>query len=466
MTANKEEFVKRNVMQTAVLLVLVFSLLLAGCGSSGNGTPVVVSSQPVTVAPGVTLTTAAFNSSVVSQVSAVLATNPANASDLMKFLTYFGDIVTHGTYDIELHRMQYLSKRADGTTVTLSGLVILPRTAAGTVPAVPILMYQHATEPYRPNSPSQFLVPGRNPLDYPEVVFAAAMATTGYAVAMPDYEGMGDNTDVQPFVHAASLAGQVVDMLRATRDALAGKVGFFSSPCTWNGKLFLMGYSEGAFVTLATTRELQLNHAGEFTVTAAAPLSGPHDLSGTMRSVILANTTFKAPYFLPFVLTSYYSVYHDPKLSPTYTMIAPYQTTLPPLFNGNFTGETISMAMGMRFNPVQLIVPKSILTQQFIADLQSTTSAISGYLQENDTYRGWAPAMPVRMLHNPADDLVPYANSQVAFNAFSSAGAKQRVSLVQSTDTVNLSSSTVPTVHAAAALPELHDAWNWIFTSF
>lgn len=455
---------KRNVIQTAVLLILAFSLLLAGCGSSGNGTPVVVSGQPVTIGPGVTLRATDFNTSVVSQVSAVLATNPANANDWTKFLTYFGDIIGHSAFDIEMHRMQYQSKRADGSTVALSGLIILPRTATGPVPGVPILMYQHATEPYRPFSPSQFMVPGHNPLDYPEVIFAAAMATTGYAVAMPDYEGMGDNTDVQPFVHATTLAGQVVDMLRATRDALAGKVGSFTPPCTWSGKLFLMGYSEGGFVTLATTKELQLNHASEFTVTASAPLSGPHDLSGTMLGTILADTTFKAPYFLPFVLTSYYSIYHDPKLSPTYTMIAPYQTVLPPLFNGNYTGETINTFMGMSYSPVQLIVTKSILTQQFITDLQSTTSTIAGYLRDNDTYRGWAPIMPVRMLHNPNDDLVPYANSRVAFGAFSSAGAKQWVSLVQSTDTVNLSSSTVPTVHVAAALPELHDAWLWIQT--
>jgi alpha-beta hydrolase superfamily lysophospholipase len=460
--------VKRNVIhRSVVLLTLAFALLLAGCGGgSGSGTPIAFPSQPVTIGPGVTLTTSAFNSSVTTDVAAAVTASPANATDWGKFLTYFSDIIGHGSYDIEMHRMQYLSKRADGSAVTLSGLIILPRTKAGTLAAVPILMYQHATEPYRPNAPSQFLIPGRNPLDYPEVVFAAAMASTGYAVAMPDYEGMGDNTDIQPFVHATTLAGQVEDMLRSTRDALAGKVAFFTAPCTWNGKLFLMGYSEGGFVTMATARDLQLNHAAEFTVTAAAPLSGPHDLSGTMLGVILANTTFKAPYFVPFVLTAYYSVYRDPKLSPDYTMLVPYSTTLPPLLNGNSTGETINTAMGMSYNPVQLIVPRSVLTPQFIADLQSTTSAVAGYLRENDTYRGWAPTVPIRMLHNPNDDLVPFANSQVAFNAFSSAGAKKWVALLPSTDTVNLSSSTVPTVHVAAALPELHDAWQWIFSSF
>ncbi|MGZ3620975.1 MAG: hypothetical protein ACXVAA_10765, partial [Candidatus Binataceae bacterium] len=52
---------------------------------------------------------------------------------------------------------------------------------------------------------------------------------------------------------------------------------------------------------------------------------------------------------------------------------------------GCSTGEAINIAMGMSYNPVKLIVAKSVLTPQFIADLQSTSSAIYGFLRENDT---------------------------------------------------------------------------------
>jgi hypothetical protein len=255
-------------------------------------------------------------------------------------------------------------------------------------------------------------------------------------------------------------------MLRATRDTLGGTAAGITPPCSWNDKLFLMGYSEGGFVTMATTRELQLNHAAEFTVTASAPMAGPHDLSGTMRSTMLADTSFKAPYFIPFFLTSFYSIYQDSSLSPAYTLKSPFDTSLPPLLNGTSTGETINVAMGMSYDPVKLIVAKSVLTPAFTADLQSTSSAVFGYLKQNDTYRGWAPNMPLRMFHNPGDDLVPFANSQVAFNVFSSAGAKKWVSLVPSTDAVFITNSKVPTVHVAAAVPQLHDAWWWMFSGF
>ncbi|NVN93015.1 MAG: hypothetical protein HXX11_20805 [Desulfuromonadales bacterium] len=448
-----------------ILLALTCSLLVAGCGSDSKSA-ISNQAQSVYVSPAVTVKNSDFAASITSQVAAILSQNPLNASDWSQFLIDFGDIVKHATYDIELRKMLYLSRRADGTSVLLSGLIILPRTSNGAKPAVPIMMYQHGTEPYRAYAPSQFLTPGHNPLDYPEVIFAVSMAMSGYAIALPDYQGLGDNTDIQPFVHAKTLAGQVVDMLRATRDTINGTTGGITPPCTWNGKLFLMGYSEGGFVTMAATRELQLNHAAEFTVTASAPMAGPHDLSGTMRNVILADTPFKAPYFIPFVLTSYYNIYQNASLSPDYTLSPPFNTTLPPLLNGNSTAETINKAMGMSYSPVGLIVAKSVLTRQFITDLQTTTSSMYLHLQENDTYRGWVPNMPIRMFHNPNDDLVPFANSQVAFNAFSTAGAKKWVSLAASTTTVNISNSTVPTVHVGSAVPELHDAWSWFFNNF
>ena len=74
---------------------------------------------------------------------------------------------------------------------------------------------------------------------------------------------------------------------------------------------------------------------------------------------------------------------------------------------------------------------------------------------------GWTPTVPIRMIHHKKDDLVPYQNSQVAFNAFIAAGAKN-VELVEETVTINISLDPVKTVHFAAAFPELIDGWKWL----
>lgn len=388
------------------------------------------------------------------------------------FANSFGPLLTNAAYNVEMRKVTYQSTGADGKQHSMTGLLMLPASIlspslGGTTPAVPILMYQHGTETYRPYSPSQYLLHRDRPADYPEVMVAAAIAATGYAVAMADYEGMGDSTNTQPYVHGVSLAGQVIDMLRASRDIISTSG---TAPCTWNNQLFLMGYSAGGYVTMTTTRELQLKHAAEFTVTASAPLAGPHDLSGVMRGVMLSDATSKSPYFLPFILTSYQYAYGGttPFFSADYAMKPPFNTTLPPLFTGTTQADTISKAMGMTFSPVSLIVPKSILTQQYIDQLVSDTSTVVALLRENDSYRNWAPTMPMRMYHHKGDELVPYGNSQVAFDSFSTAGKKNHipggpgVELIEETASSSISNDPVKTVHYSAGFPALSNAWKWL----
>jgi hypothetical protein len=249
-------------------------------------------------------------------------------------------------------------------------------------------------------------------------------------------------------------------MLRASRDFLAGG----ASPCRWNGQLFLLGYSEGAYVTLAATRELQLHHAGEFTVTASAPLSGPHDLSGAMRGVMLSTAPSKAPYFLPFFLAGYDHAYgaRTSAFRPSSTLLPPFDATLPPLFDGNSTSDAISEAMGMTFDPARLVVPRQVLTPQFLGELADDGSEVAQFLRENDSYRGWVPEVPVRLIHHRDDDLVPAENSRAAFEAFAAAGAGARVSFAEDTFDVPTSADPAVSVHLAAAFRIIAEGWLWL----
>ena len=455
--------------------VMALSLLAAGCSGSGSATT--ATQQPGVATGVVSVTPAALLSSITTATS-----NPLNIArslggwEWVSFISTFGVLLGNITYTLEMQKVTYQSTGADGLPHTMSGLLILPKAVSGVKPVVPILMYQHGTEPFRLYSPSRFLAHMDRPADYPEVMVAAAIASTGYAVAMADYEGLGDNTSPQPYVHGTSLAQQVIDMLRASRNLIAETV----SPCSWNRQLFLMGYSEGGYVTMATTRELQFKHAAEFTVTASAPLSGPHDLSGTMRTLILSGSASKAPYFLPFLLSGYNYAYGGQTnlFSPLSAMVSPYNVTVPPKFDGNWPSDTISEAMGMIFNPVSLIVPRSVLTPTFTALLATDTLPGSAFdfLRRNDSYRvsqsdttTWKPTVPIRMYHHRSDELVPFANSQVAFNAFSTAGAKNHVpkgpgvELVEETVSLIISpTDPVRTVHVGAAFPELSNGWKWL----
>ena len=451
----------RALSTTCVAVALFAAGCSSGSGTNSSGT----ATQPVVVGNVVNINPNVLLTSITTGIQQPAARS-LGGWEWGGFINSFSTLLTSIKYTLDVQKVSYQAVGADGLTHSLTGLLILPRSIFGSKPSVPILMFQHGTEPYRPYSPSQFLAHLDRPADYPEVMVAAAIASTGYAVAMADYEGLGDNTDIQPYVNGTSLAQQVVGMLRASRDII-GVTN--SSPCTWNSQLFLMGYSEGGYVTMTTTRELQLNHAGEFTVTASAPLSGPHDLSGEMRLLMLSNNTSKAPYYLPFLLTAYNYASGGTLFSPLSSMIAPYNTTVPPLFAGNTTSDKISEAMGMSFSPVNLVIPRNLMSQPFIDQLTLTTSSLVTFLKQNDSYRSWVPTVPIRMYHHRSDELVPYGNSQAAFNAFSTAGAKNHtlrgrgVELVEELVNLNIASNDpVKTVHLGAAFPELGDGWNWL----
>jgi hypothetical protein len=458
-----------TVRHTLLTAVAALSLFVTSCGSN-------TSQQQQQAAAGavVNIDPKVLLSSIATTIQQPVA-RALDGWQWSSFISNFGSLLTSITYTLEMQKVTYQSIGADGQTHSMTGLLILPKSIFGSKPSVPILMFQHGTEPFRPYSPSQFLTHLDRPADYPEVMVAAAIASTGYAVAMADYEGLGDNTSPQPYVHGTSLAQQVVGMLRASRDIIGGTTGG-SSPCSWNSQLFLMGYSEGGYVTMTATRELQLpKYAGEFTVTASAPLSGPHDLSGEMRTLMLSNSTSKAPYFLPFLLTGYNYASGGTLFNPVTAMIAPYNTTIPPLFSGTSPSDKISEAMGMVFSPVNLITPRSIMSPQFIDQLTLVTSPVVNFIKQNDSYRDplnvnsfWKPTVPMRLYHHKSDDLVPYANSQIAFNAFSTAGAKSHtlrgpgVELVPTTVSIGISPDPVKTVHLSAAFPELSDGWKWL----
>ena len=65
----------------------------------------------------------------------------------------------------------------------------------------------------------------------------------------------------------------LIDALRAARSSFGG-IGARDS-----GKLMVTGYSQGGYVALATQRAMQELGNAEFTLTAAAGMSGPYAIA-------------------------------------------------------------------------------------------------------------------------------------------------------------------------------------------
>jgi len=344
----------------------------------------------------------------------------------LALLFQFAGLTNVPEYDVSMYKIVYETITPLGARTLASGALLLPTNAAG---GLPLVSYQHGTITQTNAAPSSMDITG-------EVSVGIVFASAGYAAVVPDYLGLGDSPGFHPYHHARSEATACVDMLRAARIFCASN-GFVLT-----NQLFLCGYSQGGHATMALLRELEAFHTNEFTVTACAPMAGAYDLSGVTTSNLLSGALPPNRYYFLYLLAAYQSVYHfAPSLSDL--LVAPYNTTLPPLLAGNSTGDQLNLAL-----PPD---PNAILKPQYLADFRANPRhPLRLALADNDLYR-WRPRAPLRLYHCAADQDVIFANSQVAFASFQSRGATQVVLI-----------DPLPTAdHAGCSEPSLSLAKIW-----
>ncbi len=191
---------------------------------------------------------------------------------------------------------------------------------------------------------------------------------------------------------------------------------------------------------MALHRELESYHTNEFTITASAPMAGAYELSGVTTTNMLLGGVQPNPYYFTYLLAAYQSVYH---LAPTFADLLqpPYNTTLPPLMNGNSSGSQINAAM-----PVD---PLLILKPELLADFRTNANHILRQaLRDNDLY-AWTPQRPMRLYHCAGDQDVIKINSLVAQASFQNRGVQ--VPLIDPMPTGDLGDCAMPSLLLAKA---------------
>ena len=294
------------------------------------------------------------------------------------------------TYDIDVYRLIYNTVSYDSTAITASGMMAVPRNKSC---KFPMAVYHHGTESAKTEAPSY--------LGGQEPVIGMVMASIGYVVAEPDYLGLGDGPGLHPYQHAQTEASASIDMLRSVREYCD------SAGIRRNGQLFLMGYSQGGHACMATHRTIQNQLHGEFNVTAAVPMSGAYDMSGVMINTMLSDTPYSQPGYLADLIISWNPIYHLYD-SIQQAFVAPYDTTLPRLLDGNHGINYLNNAMPS-------VAKHAFTAGELDTFVNNPNSRARKALKENDVF-DWLPLCPVKILFCKADQYVPYMNSVVAIN--------------------------------------------------
>ncbi len=294
-------------------------------------------------------------------------------------------------YGVDVYKIVYQTSDVTGNPVEASGALIVPVTGN----SLPLLSFQHGTIREEREAPSNFLTSYYNTTAY--------IAATGFIMALPDYLGYGASQNLaHPYEHGESLASACRDMLRAVYE-FKNVSGKFKN----NGQLFLTGYSEGGYATMALLKLLEEEHSSEFTVTAASMGAGAYNKTKFAEHIASADEELVYINSFLWVLDTYNTIY---ELNRPYGFYfnEPYATMI----------QTQGVFADINKNPQELFTPSF---REGI--LSGTDSEFLALLSLNNNY-DWKPQTPLRLYHGSEDDYVPSFNSETAYAAMTAQGAQ------------------------------------------
>jgi hypothetical protein len=382
------------------------------------------------------------NKNVVGKDTFISATELFNVTSAQMQPTVTAMAPGQPAFGIKGYRVVYGTKNERGEDIKVSGLITVPvpsqlilagLKAQGKTFSMSIVSNQHGTIFPDVEAPTSSVITTHKPTS----IGTLFSAIGGFVTIQPDYIGFGESkSELHPYLLEKSSANTVVDMIEA-----AIKFGNDNS-LPLNGQVYLTGYSEGGYATLAAAKEIENNHPN-IALKAIAPMSGPYDLNLTGMGILAPdmssgtpdyNTTMARPDFIAGIIFSYAT---DLDLGIDNMVNPKYASKLPTLYDADKNGSTIRSELTTSI--ADFFLPtyrKDFLTK--------TDNTLRSAFIENSV-DDWKPTTPTKLLYCSGDKTIDYRISL-------SAGAKMGV------DTVDVNSSLG---HAGCAIQAYPAVAKW-----
>lgn len=322
---------------------------------------------------------------------------------------------------IKIYSAIYRTIDYNGNSTDASGLLVVPLKDG----PYPLVSLHHGTQTKRENVGSQDAL----------ISFDALLAgALGYVALSPDMLGLGVSTLVHPYHVADVNANTVIDFIRAVRRYSV------SNNIQLNQQLFLAGYSQGGYTTMAVHKKIQEELSSEFNVTASVAMAGAYDLLGTAQSIV-ENDEYDRPSYLAFITYAYSQVYGWNDLSQFFKH--PYENLIPTLYDGSLTTDEIEGAFPGKLS--------DLFQETFLLGIKNgSEEVVTNTLKENSLLN-WGPKAPVLIVHGDADTFVPYQNALTAKENWEANGAV-------SVELITIKGGT----HYTSLLPAILNAVAWL----
>ncbi len=300
-------------------------------------------------------------------------------------------------YEVTMHEVEYTTTYK-GESITASGLVFIPNTTD----EVSMMSFQHGTIAADREAPSNLAV------NDTELIFYSGMSALGFVTVVPDFIGFGASGDIMhPYFIEDATATAVIDNLYAAAN-LAEEEGV-----NLDNELYLAGYSQGGYATMATHKGIEEQGIAHFQLQASFPASGGYDMIG-VRSYFFEQETYHEPFFLAFVAMAFDTRYDFTQGMDVF-FNEPYASRIPDLFDGSLSGSQI--------NDQLTDVVADLVKADYLTDPNAEAFDFATEAFEENSLIDWIPSIPMHMYHGDADITVPYQNSVDVYNHFITEGA-------------------------------------------
>ncbi len=295
---------------------------------------------------------------------------------------------------MKAYKLEYHSLSTSKGGLTASGLLLVPQ---NDLPKS-ITSVQHATAFLKDEGAmsnlNTYFFQGLIPIFENQIVF------------MADYFGYGATEDLfHPYHHYQNTANACVDMI------LAGYSALKDLKVSYKDSIYLLGYSEGGYATIATQKEIEKNYSDRIKIKAAIAGSGAYNLYETAKYYFNTDSLV-TPSFIPFFINAYLTESNESRKIENF-FNPKYKEAVQKIITG--TISKIAANKLLTSNPKELL--DSAFYFNFTND-KTEEAKIKTFLIENSLIN-FQPKSKMMLFHGKYDLDVPISNTNEAFSLYS-----------------------------------------------
>jgi len=333
-----------------------------------------------------------------------------SASQMKKMLIDEGMITEERTvFGYKAYKIPYMTTDEQGLNVNASGLFVIPTGMPSVISNIGLSMVSdsHGTIFKNIEAPTVHGETYGTPNGVP-ILFSSLGA---FATLQADYIGFGNSKDhYHPYMLKKSSANATVDFIKQV------KIFAKENNIKLNQQLFLTGYSEGAYVTMATLKKLEEENI-DLNVNMAIPMANATYSLTRMSNIMLNKEKMVVPPAMIANIAYAHSIAYGEDVDSIIN--EPYASKLPTLFDGTHSVTEINAQL-----PTDTKGENGLFKTEAVTEYLTDDSHWYKMAMIENSVDDWTPQTTLKFIHCEGDEIAPFSESNITFETMKERGAE------------------------------------------